>query len=85
MAPGRRPASSRQWPVPAVRWRPPTDAFFGVRLGADFSHVRIHTGPEAERSAAALSAHAYTVGNHIVFNRDRFQPGDGGRAPPAGA
>ena len=53
------------------------NAFFGARLGADFSHVRIHTGPEAEHSAAALSAHAYTVGNHIVFNRGRFQPGDG--------
>ncbi len=51
-------------------------AFFGARLGADFSHVRIHTGADAERSAAALSAHAYTVGNHIVFNRARFQPGD---------
>lgn len=55
---------------------PADRSFFGARLGADFSHVRIHTGPDAERSAAALSAHAYTVGNHIVFNRDRFQPGE---------
>lgn len=32
----------------------------------DFSQVRVHTGPRAQASARALSAQAYTVGNHIV-------------------
>ncbi|MEU5847086.1 eCIS core domain-containing protein [Saccharopolyspora shandongensis] len=36
------------------------------RLGADFSDVRLHTGPAAQRSAAEIGARAYTSGNHIV-------------------
>lgn len=38
-------------------------SFYG---GFDFSHVRKHTGPVAQRSAEALGARAYTVRNHIV-------------------
>ncbi len=41
-----------------------------ARLGADFSDVRIHTDGEAARSAAAVSARAYTVGNDVVFGTD---------------
>ena len=41
-----------------------------ARLGDDFSDVRIHTDAEASRSAAAVSARAYTVGNEIVFGAD---------------
>ncbi|MFD8993847.1 eCIS core domain-containing protein [Streptomyces abikoensis] len=41
-----------------------------TRLGADFSDVRVHTGPAARRSAAALGARACTSGSHVV--------GDGG-------
>ncbi|MCL1869472.1 MAG: DUF4157 domain-containing protein [Promicromonosporaceae bacterium] len=37
------------------------------RFGTDFSDVRVHTGGAAAASAAAVSAHAYTVGSHIVF------------------
>lgn len=37
-----------------------------ARLGADFSTVRIHSDPAAERSAAAVHAHAYTYREHIV-------------------
>jgi Domain of unknown function (DUF4157) len=44
------------------------------RFGLDFGDVRIHTGPQAARSAQALSARAFTVGTHIAF-------GDGGFAP----
>ncbi|MEV0051396.1 DUF4157 domain-containing protein [Saccharopolyspora shandongensis] len=36
------------------------------RLGSDFSDVRLHTGPAAQRSAAEIGARAYTSGNHIV-------------------
>ena len=39
-----------------------------VRLGgADLSGVRIHTGAAAARSAADVSALAYTVGDEVVF------------------
>ncbi len=44
------------------------------RLGADFSHVRVHTDAKAAESAASVSARAYTVGNEIVFGRDSFGP-----------
>ncbi|MER5498669.1 MULTISPECIES: DUF4157 domain-containing protein [unclassified Streptomyces] len=38
-----------------------------VRLGADFSDVRIHTDSAAKASAAGVGARAYTSGNHIVI------------------
>ncbi|MFI8460015.1 DUF4157 domain-containing protein [Kitasatospora sp. NPDC085464] len=37
------------------------------RLGADFSDVRVHTGPAAKASAAGIGARAYTSGNHVVI------------------
>ncbi len=43
-------------------------------LGADFSDVRIHTGDQAARSAAAISAKAYTVGHDVVFGQGSFDP-----------
>lgn len=44
-------------------------------FGRNFSHVRIHDGPRAAASAEGIGAHAYTVGNHIAFNRGQYQPG----------
>ncbi|NEC07153.1 DUF4157 domain-containing protein [Streptomyces sp. SID7909] len=38
-----------------------------ARLGADFSDVRLHTGPAARRSAAEVGARAYTSGSHVVI------------------
>ena len=38
-----------------------------ARLGADFSTVRVHTGPVAGRSAAAIGAQAYSCGEHVVL------------------
>jgi hypothetical protein len=49
--------------------------FFGSRMGHNFSNVKIHTGPEAGRSAAGLNALAYTYGNNIVFNEKQYEPG----------
>ncbi len=43
-----------------------------ARLGADFSNVRVHTGDDADGSARAVNAHAYTVGSNIVFQRGRY-------------
>ncbi|WP_405825824.1 DUF4157 domain-containing protein [Streptomyces sp. NBC_01390] len=34
--------------------------------GADFSGVRVHDGPAAQRAAAAVEARAFTTGAHIV-------------------
>ncbi|MFI5794646.1 DUF4157 domain-containing protein [Streptomyces sp. NPDC051677] len=45
-----------------------------ARLGADFSDVRVHTGDAAHESARSVGAHAYTVGNDVVFQRDAYDP-----------
>ncbi|MFD9370383.1 DUF4157 domain-containing protein [Streptomyces sp. NPDC060020] len=36
------------------------------RLGADFSDVRVHSGPLAQRSAAEIGARAHTSGRDVV-------------------
>ena len=80
--PGGAPPLARPSAVPA---RPGQDVLRGpgqplavplreemeVRLGADFSGVRVHTGDAARASAAGVGARAYTAGNHVVI-------GDGG-------
>ena len=44
------------------------------RFMHDFSSVRIHNDAEAQRSARCVNAHAYTVGDRIVFGAGRFAP-----------
>jgi hypothetical protein len=44
------------------------------RIGHDFSKVKIHTGEPAARSARALGALAYTVGDSIVFSSSSYAP-----------
>ena len=44
-------------------------------MGQDFSDVRVHTGDAADASARSVSAHAYTVGSNIVFQRGTYDPG----------
>jgi hypothetical protein len=44
------------------------------RFGHDFSHVSIHADAQAAESASSVHAHAYTVGNHIVFGAGRYAP-----------
>lgn len=46
-----------------------------ARMGQDFSDVRVHTGDAADASARSVSAHAYTVGPNIVFQRGAYDPG----------
>jgi len=53
---------------PAIR------AFMEPRFGHDFSGVRVHTDPAAERSARDVHANAYTVGRDIVFGVGQFAP-----------
>jgi hypothetical protein len=44
-------------------------------FGADFSAVRVHTGPVAQDAAVSLNAHALTMGTDIFFNAGAYQPG----------
>jgi acyl carrier protein len=53
--------------------RPLPDAVRGkmeAALGADFSNVRVHVGPQADR----IGAIAFTVGTDIYFAPGRYQP-----------
>ena len=50
-------------------------AFFEPRFGYDFSHVHIHTDPEAARLARVLNAEAFTYGRDIYFGEGRYNPG----------
>lgn len=45
----------------------PVRADMEARFSADFSDVRLHTGPAAQRSATEIGARAYTSGNHVVI------------------
>jgi hypothetical protein len=59
-------------PLPAA-----VRSFMEPRFGANFGSVRVHTGEPAARQSADLNARAFTVGEHIVFARDKFQPESG--------
>jgi len=48
--------------------------YFEPRFGQDFSHVRIHTGPEATSSARSVAALSYTAGSDIVFDSGMYSP-----------
>ena len=51
-----------------------TRAFMESRFERDFSEVRVHTDPQAQRSAQAVQAQAYTVGRDIVFGAGQDDP-----------
>jgi Domain of unknown function (DUF4157) len=53
---------------------PPLRTEMEARLGHDFSKVRVHTDASAAESARAVDAHAYTLGEHIVFDRGKYAP-----------
>ena len=44
-------------------------------VGGSLERVRIHRDAAAARSADALDANAYTVGGHVVFGPERYDPG----------
>jgi hypothetical protein len=54
---------------------PSVRQFMEPRFGQDFRDVRIHTGPEAVRTAQALNAQAYTVGQDVMFGSGQYAPG----------
>ncbi|MFD3930852.1 DUF4157 domain-containing protein [Streptomyces sp. NPDC058614] len=56
---------------------PPLQQAMEARFGLDLSRVRVHTGDRADVSARELHAHAYTVGEHIVFASGKYAPTSG--------
>jgi hypothetical protein len=49
-------------------------AYFEPRFGHDFSRVRVHAGARSARSAQALGAQAYTLGNDVVMGEGQYAP-----------
>lgn len=50
-------------------------SFLEESMGADFSSVRVHTGPQADSFNQSLSARAFTTGSDVFFARGEYQPG----------
>jgi hypothetical protein len=44
-----------------------TRSHMEAAMGADFSHVRVHTGPDSHQASASIGARAFTNGPHIHF------------------
>lgn len=51
-----------------------TRYFMESRFDYDFSSVKIHTHGTAVKTAQAINARAYTIGNDIVFGEGEYQP-----------
>jgi hypothetical protein len=53
----------------------PVRAKMESAFGADFSGVRVHTGPEADALNRSMQAKAFTTGNDIFFRAGGYDPG----------
>jgi hypothetical protein len=53
---------------------PATRGFMEPRFGHDFSKIRIHADSQAAESVKAVQAHAYTVGQDVVFGAGQYAP-----------
>jgi len=45
------------------------------KFGYRFNHVRIHADENAAALCEEINAQAFTNGNHIFFNKDKYDPG----------
>ena len=52
---------------------PATRSFFEPRLGADLTHIRVHTDSRATESARSIHAKAYTIGQHVILGPGQDQ------------
>jgi hypothetical protein len=52
-----------------------TLAYLQPRFGHDFGQVRVHADARAAAAAEAVSAKAFTVGQHLVFGAGEYRPG----------
>ncbi|MBN8592375.1 MAG: DUF4157 domain-containing protein [Anaerolineae bacterium] len=58
-----------------------TQAQMETVFGTDFSHVRLHTGSDADVLSQSLAARAFTTGSDIYFRQGEYNPGtSGGRS-----
>lgn len=48
--------------------------FMEPRFRTDFRNVKIHTGDKSAKLNRQLNAQAFTIGNHIFFGKESFQP-----------
>lgn len=48
--------------------------FFERKFDHDFGDVRVHTNPDAAKSAQLLNAKAFAIGNNILFGAGRYSP-----------
>jgi hypothetical protein len=71
------PSVDRVLTSPSIALEPGLRQDMEQRFGADFGAVRVHSGPAAAQSAQEVNAHAYTVGQDVVFAAGRFAPGSG--------
>ena len=51
-----------------------TRSYMERQFSSDFSDVRIHDDARAAESVRAVNAHAYTVGQDIVFDTGKYEP-----------
>lgn len=47
-------------------------------MGADFSQVKIHTGPQADQLSQSIQAKAFTTGNDVFFRQGAYAPNSPG-------
>jgi Domain of unknown function (DUF4157) len=74
-------ASASRGPDGGKELEPGDRRFFEPRFDHNFAGVRVHAGREANESARALRARAYTVGSDIFFAANEYRPltGEGRR------
>ena len=44
------------------------------KIGADFSNIKVHTGPVADGLSKDIGALAFAIGNHVYFKEGQFKP-----------
>lgn len=74
LAPMAAEAVGRTIRAPGEPLDPTTRGFMEPRLGAALGGVRIHRDSAAAASARSVNAHAYTLGEHVVFGAGRYAP-----------
>jgi hypothetical protein len=89
MLPRTRPAAGpgplAQALGPGAPLPPEIATAIAPRPHAAFADVRLHTGPKAGKTAAALGARAVTLGGDYRFRRGGLRAAVGARATPAGS
>ena len=83
-AKSRPPIVEEVLQAPGEPLAPATRAYFEPKLAYDLHSVRLHSDDRAARSADAVRARAYTVGDNIVFGRNQYRPdtGEAGACSP---